>query len=462
MNNPQIVALGADSHFNYVRKVATGTDFTVREAASLADFLDLTRDNPTEVLIVEYPLAEIEADDLLTIVRETCAECMTIFRISSTSVTDVAQLIRLGAYWCIDQQTPENEVLRIVEQAIEEVDSRRSSREPRNQGWRRMLVGESPGMQEVARIIDLVAMRRCTVLISGETGTGKEMCARAIHAASDRAHKPMVALNCSAIPEHLLEAELFGHTRGAFTGAVNERAGRFEEADGGTIFLDEIGDMPFDLQAKLLRVLQEREVQRLGSSKTIKVNVRIIAATNVDLLEAVKQRRFREDLYYRLNVVGIRMPAMRERQGDIAVLTRHFVAKICGFEGIEKKEVYNETLARLAAYDWPGNVRQLENMVERAVVISGVRNFLVPSDFPLAAASIRPVVSQLRPDSISVPDHGIDFEQIVTVFERKLLDQALDKAKGNKSLAAGLLRMKRSTLISKLRAMDQFAAAAAA
>jgi transcriptional regulator with GAF, ATPase, and Fis domain len=284
------------------------------------------------------------------------------------------------------------------------------------------------------------------------------MCARAIHAASDRASKPMVALNCSAIPEHLLEAELFGHTRGAFTGAINDRAGRFEEADGGTLFLDEIGDMPFDLQAKLLRVLQEREVQRLGSSRTIKVNVRIIAASNLDLLDAVKQRRFREDLYYRLNVVPIKMPALRDRQGDIALLARHFVTKICGFEGMDAKEIYNETLAKLAGFDWPGNVRQLENMVERAVVISGLRNFLVPSDFPLSAGTLRPAAVQFRSDNVSVPDHGIDFTQVVTVFERKLLDQALDKAKGNKSLAAGLLRMKRSTLISKLRVMELMAA----
>jgi DNA-binding NtrC family response regulator len=458
MNNPQIVAFGAETHSDYVHRIVAGTDFTVRDARNIEDFMDLTRNNSCDVLLVEFPVTDMDGEDLLTIVRETCADCMTIFRVPSSSVADAVQLVRLGAYSCIDEQTPDSEVFEILDRAVGEVESRRSSRENGNQGWRRMLVGESPEMQDVARIIELVAMRRCTVLISGETGTGKEMCARAIHAASDRAGKPMVALNCSAIPEHLLEAELFGHTRGAFTGAINDRAGRFEEADGGTLFLDEIGDMPFDLQAKLLRVLQEREVQRLGSSKTIKVNVRIIAASNLDLLDAVKQRRFREDLYYRLNVVPIRMPALRDRQGDIALLTRHFVTKICGFEGMESKEIYNETLAKLAGFDWPGNVRQLENMVERAVVISGIRNFLVPSDFPLSSGTFRPAAVQFRPDNVSVPDHGIDFTQVVTVFERKLLDQALDKAKGNKSMAAGLLRMKRSTLISKLRVMELMAA----
>ena len=283
------------------------------------------------------------------------------------------------------------------------------------------------------------------------------MCARAIHAASDRAGKPMVALNCSAIPEHLLEAELFGHTRGAFTGAVADRAGRFEEADGGTLFLDEIGDMPFDLQAKLLRVLQEREVQRLGSSRTIKVNVRIIAASNVDLFEAVKERRFREDLYYRLNVVPMQMPALRDRPSDIGLLTRHFVSKICAFEGIEQKEIYNETLARLASFDWPGNVRQLENAVERAVAVSGTRPFLVPADFLLSTEAFRPARPQFRAETVSVPDSGIDFEVIMNVFEKKLLDQALEKSKGNKSMAADLLCMKRSTLVSKLRVFEMAA-----
>jgi transcriptional regulator with GAF, ATPase, and Fis domain len=215
--------------------------------------------------------------------------------------------------------------------------------------------------------------------------------------------------------------------------------------------------MPFDLQAKLLRVLQEREVQRLGSSKTIKVDVRIIAASNLDLLEAVKQRRFREDLYYRLNVVPITMPALRDRPGDVALLARHFVAKVCRVEGIEPKQIYNETLAKLASYDWPGNVRHLENMVERAVVISGVRNYLAPADFSLTPGTVRPAISQPVTDNFAVPDHGIDFTLIVSGFERKLLDQALEKAKGNKSQAADLLGMKRSTLVSKLRVLEMAA-----
>ena len=279
----------------------------------------------------------------------------------------------------------------MLAQARDEAVSRRAMKFE-GQPWRRLLVGQSAAMQDVVRTIELLACRRCTVLIAGETGTGKEVAARAIHLASDRAHKPFIALNCSAIPEHLLEAELFGHTKGAFTGAVNERAGRFEEADGGTLFLDEIGDMPYDLQAKLLRVLQEREVQRLGSSKTIQVNVRVIAASNLDLLERVSQRKFREDLYYRLNVVPLKMPSLADRRHDIMLLARHFVAKICRMEDIPVKEIYNETLDHLMSYAWPGNVRQLENLVERAVVISGIDSTWCPatSRFPRAALRLVP------------------------------------------------------------------------
>jgi DNA-binding NtrC family response regulator len=457
-NSVQIAVLGTSAHCDYFRRIATNIGSTVHTAEAISDAISLLRDNSCQILIAEQPLSDIESDELLAVVRETSVDCLTIFRIPSTNTADAVRLVHLGAYSCIDDTAPEAEASELLNRAMLEAISRRSSHTAQDQGWRRMLVGDSQEMQDVAKVIDLVALRRCTVLISGETGTGKEMCARAIHAASDRARKPMIALNCSAIPEHLLEAELFGHTRGAFTGAINDRMGRFEEANEGTLFLDEIGDMPFDLQAKLLRVLQEREVQRLGSSKTIKVNVRIIAASNLDLLDRVKQGRFREDLYYRLNVVPIKMPALRERPGDVALLARHFVTKVCELEGIQQKEIYNETLAGLASHDWPGNVRQLENVIERAVVISGTRNFLVPGDFALASGAVRPVAQKFCVDRVSLSDHGIDFTEIVTVFEKNLLDQALSKAKGNKTVAADLLRLKRSTLISKLRVMELAAA----
>ncbi len=457
-NSSQIVTLGTAALGDYVRGIAAHTDCAIHAAGSVWDTISLIRNQPCDILFAELPFDDIDSGELLSLIQENCPDCLTIFRIPSSRIADAVRLIRRGAYSCVDDETPDAEARETLDRALLEAHSRRSSRVAYGEGWRRMLVGESPEMRDVAAIIQMVAARRCTVLISGETGTGKEMCARAIHAASDRAGKPMVALNCSAIPEHLLEAELFGHTRGAFTGAINERAGRFEEADESTLFLDEIGDMPFDLQAKLLRVLQEREIPRLGSSKTIKVNVRIIAASNLDLLDRVRQGRFREDLYYRLNVVPIQMPALRERRGDIALLARHFVTRVCRLEGIELKEIYNETLAKLASYDWPGNVRQLENMIERAVIISGTRQFLVPGDFPLSNSAPGSMIQRMPPASVSVPDHGIDFTEVVTVFEKNLLDQALQKAKGNKTLAADLLGLKRSTLISKLRVLEQFAA----
>jgi len=304
---------------------------------------------------------------------------------------------------------------------------------------------------QVIELISLIGSRRSTVLIMGETGTGKEVVARAIHLASPRAAHAMVALNCAAIPKDLLEAELFGHVKGAFTGAAAARIGRFEQADSGTLFLDEIGDMPLDLQAKLLRVLQEREFQRVGSSETVKIDVRVIAATNVDLLERVQQGKFREDLYYRLHVVPMRIPPLRARPVDIPLLVGHFVRKICAHEGLPPKEVTPEALAHLGSYAWPGNVRQLENAVEMAVVLSADRKHLTVSDFPLAM-HIKDVAVELTNDQlVRLPEEGLDFEAVIGRIEFNLLEQALQKANGNKKIAADILRLKRTTLNAKLK-----------
>jgi transcriptional regulator with GAF, ATPase, and Fis domain len=261
----------------------------------------------------------------------------------------------------------------------------------------------------------------------------------------------MVAINCSALPENLLETELFGHVKGAFTGAIQTRVGRFEQAHKGSLFLDEIGDMPLELQAKLLRVLQDREIQRLGSSDTIKVDVRVIAATNVNLLDRVRQGKFREDLYYRLNVVPMDMPPLRKRESDIDLLVEHFVKKICQLEGIPVKKVTPDALDRLRPCPWPGNVRQLENAVEMAVAMSGQRETLFPSDFGLAPTGPTRVIPFETP---ALPHHSLeimDFETAVTCFERSMLEQALQKTAGNKTAAAELLGLKRTTLIMKLR-----------
>lgn len=320
------------------------------------------------------------------------------------------------------------------------------------EAWQCLMVGESSEMRQVSHVIRLVAARRSTVLITGETGTGKEVAARALHMASPRSREPWVAINCSALPENLLEAELFGHVRGAFTGALQSRVGRFEQAHKGTLFLDEIGDLPLDLQAKFLRVLQEREFQRLGSSDTVHVDIRVIAATNCDLAQRVAQGRFREDLYYRLNVVPLHMPPLRQRPGDIPVLAAHFAEKICRLEAISLKSLRADAIDRLVGHSWPGNVRQLENAVEMAIALSGERTMLVETDFPLAT----PLAQTALPPGttvVSVPDDGLDYERTLALIERSILEQALRKTGGNKKAAAGMLRLKRTTLSAKMRSL---------
>jgi DNA-binding NtrC family response regulator len=322
------------------------------------------------------------------------------------------------------------------------------------QDWNRLLIGESWEMRQVCRTIELVGPRRATVLITGESGTGKEIVARALHLAGPRGRGPWVAVNCTALPENLLEAELFGYVRGAFTGAMQGRVGRFEQAHGGTLFLDEIGDLPMELQSKLLRVLQEREFQRLGSSETIKADVRVVTATNCNLMERVERGLFREDLYYRLNVVAIPMPALRQRRGDIPMLAEHFVAKICGMEEIPLKSMLPAALERLCGYSWPGNVRQLENTIEASVALSGARDTLEAADFQLPQAKQVRSISMAGIPMIPVPDGGLDYEHTVAVIERSILAQALQKTGGNKKAAADMLNLKRTTLSAKMRTLE--------
>ncbi len=323
--------------------------------------------------------------------------------------------------------------------------------------WRRTLIGQSRAVQKVAEVVRLVGPRRCTVLITGETGTGKEVTARAIHMAGPRSASAFVALNCSAVPAALLESELFGHTRGAFTGATQLRVGRFEQAQGGTLFLDEIGDMPMDLQSKLLRVLQEREFQRLGSSETIRTDARVIAATNHDLRRLVAEGAFREDLYYRLNVVPLELPPLRAHMSDVRLLAEHFLVKICAEERIGLKRLSPDAWTALGAYDWPGNIRQLENVISSGVILSENRLYLDADDFPLPVAlpSRAAGLAIAGPgENFSLPEHGLDFTETVNAIERSLLSQALRKTGGNKKAAAQMLRLKRTTLSAKVRVLE--------
>jgi two-component system response regulator AtoC len=311
-------------------------------------------------------------------------------------------------------------------------------------------------MRDLFQLLETVAQSSATVLITGETGTGKELAAKAIHHNSARRAQRFVAINCSAIPETLLEAELFGHVRGAFTGAVATRQGRIEQAHKGSLFLDEIGTMSPALQAKLLRVLQEREVERVGDSHPIKVDVRVIAATNSDLTRMVAEGSFREDLFYRLNVIPVQLPPLRERREDIPVLVRHFVEQFCCEQAPPRTPptVAQEAMRRLMAYSWPGNVRQLENVVERAIALTPGRAQIELSDLP---ADVRQVQDAGEPLTW-FPEEGVDLEAHISAIELALIRQSLERTGGNKRRAAELLNIKRTTLVEKLKRLDKMPA----
>jgi transcriptional regulator with GAF, ATPase, and Fis domain len=290
------------------------------------------------------------------------------------------------------------------------------------------------------------------VLITGESGTGKEMVARAIHMASGRTGANLVAVNCAAIPENLVESELFGHVRGAFTGAANDRTGRFEQAHRGSIFLDEIGEVPLEMQPKLLRVLQEREISRVGSSTPIQVDARVIAASNIDLEQAAAEKLFRADLLYRLNVVPIVVPPLRDRKSDIPLLAEHFLEKVCTREGLGAKTLSGDAMRRLRDYDWPGNVRQLEHSIEMAITLSGERTRLYSGDIQLPASRIGLAARTFPVHAGAVaPNRELNLEKTVGRVEQLLIQEALQQYGGNKAKAASSLGIPRTTLLYKLR-----------
>jgi DNA-binding NtrC family response regulator len=427
-----------------------------RICRSISEAAQRMAQEPVDLLFANFPVLDGTASDLLSSMQGGPNRAPVFIRDPNPSIDDAVCLAKLGIEQLLGHDVEVGDVLHRIDLCLSELRGRRKalSAAPRPvAAWQRSLVGQGRSLEQVSQLIELVAERRCTVLITGETGTGKEVAARAIHAASPRSGAQFVAVNCSALPENLLESELFGHVKGAFTGAQQLRIGRFEQANHGTLFLDEVGDIPLDLQTKLLRVLQEREFERLGSSETIHVDVRIIAATNVDLRELVRQGHFRQDLYYRLNVVPIQMPSLRARVSDIPSLAHHFLGKICGDEGIAAKSVSHEAMKSLMSRDWPGNVRQLENAVEMAVALSGNRSVLELNDFPAPEeGSMRQDAAV--PQGISLPDHGLDFEQTVSQFERNILSQALRRTRGNKKQAAEMLRLKRTTLSAKVRILE--------
>jgi DNA-binding NtrC family response regulator len=365
------------------------------------------------------------------------------------TVKDAVDMIKLGAADFIAKPFQFDELMHVLNKALEQ---RRLSSE--NAYLHQQLderfglgsmVGKSAPMRSLFQLIETVAPTQTTILITGETGTGKEMVARAIHQTSTRHRGRFVAINVSAIPETLLDAELFGHAKGAFTGAVSQRAGRLEQADGGTLFLDEVGTMPMALQMKMLRVLQEREFERIGDNRTIKVDVRIVAATNADLAKMVKEGTFREDLYYRLNVIPVHLAPLRERVEDIPLLVQTFLKKFAGDREITLSQ---DGMRRLMAYAWPGNVRQLENAIERAIAMSGGRNQIDVADLP---ADLQSTAEDKTQPSMDLPEAGVDLPALVAEIEKDLITRALSRTDQNKGAAARLLGLKRTTLVEKLK-----------
>ena len=424
-------------------------------AANFPIAFDLLKTHPIRAVLVHLPIANLSASQVLRQIHDEGCRVPVVLYEPAGVVSRALELTQGGAFQYVSHPVKPEELCELLSVAIRHhnvLRESKSSATPPQANSRNLLVGSSGPMREVVEIIDLVANRRSTVLITGETGTGKEVAARALHVSSSRSASRMVAINCAALPDHLLEAELFGHTKGAFTGAINARVGLFEQAHRGTIFLDEIGEMPLSLQAKLLRVLQEREIQRIGSSEPLSIDVRVIAASNANLLEAVAARRFREDLYYRLNVVALRMPALRDRPADIPELAEHFLHKISENDPAWRKHLSPQALELFLKYSWPGNVRQLEHALESACALSGTRSILYPGDFDLPAEVQASEFGSLS--SLDVPESGINFEELMTGIERRLLERALAKSGGNKARAASMLHMKRTTLLSKFKSLE--------
>ena len=363
------------------------------------------------------------------------------------------EALRAGAYWYLEKPFEQDrlDVIRsLVDQAIEhgrlKSENQILQRQLRSRHKFDSIIGKSTSLGRTLAVVEKVADTESTVLITGESGTGKELVARALHYNSRRCERMLVTVNCGAIPEELLESELFGHVKGAFTNAIAHREGRFSVAHGGTIFLDEIGDMSPNLQVKLLRVLQERTFEPVGSSKTLKVDVRVIAATHQDLPKLIEDGRFREDLYYRLNVLPVEVPALRDRIDDLPLLLHHFLDIARQERSSRVQGVTDEAMQKLMDYHWPGNVRELENLTERLTVLVGEGEIDV-EDLP-AQVRAEPTIQGWAP---RVPSTGIDFNAVVGRFESDLIEQALDHTHWNKNRAAGLLGLNRTTLLEKIK-----------
>jgi DNA-binding NtrC family response regulator len=434
--------------------------YQVQQAENGEEALARLADFAFDLLITDLRLPGIDGTAVVDAAITRYPDIVAIVITGFGTVKDAVAAIKRGASDFVTKPFQIDELMRTVETAREQrrlkSDDASSRRPFDKRAGIDALVGRSPAMTQVFQMIETVAAASSTVLIVGETGTGKEVVARAIHQRGPRRANRFVVLNCSAIPESLQEAELFGHVRGAFTGAIANRPGRLEQAHRGTLFLDEIGTMGSALQMKLLRVLQEREFERLGDSHTIKVDVRVVAATNADLSQMVADGRFRQDLYYRLNVIPISLPPLRQRREDIPLLVQHFLGKYARTDADAEASpaVSQDGMRRLMAYHWPGNVRQLENTLERAAALGGGGSEI----------GVGVIVSEMESAGgpaltapIALPEDGIDLDALVAQVESELIHRSLERTGGNKGQAARLLGLKRTTLVEKLKRLNRTA-----
>jgi len=426
-----------------------------------------------DLVILDIRLPDMNGLDILSQAKQRGAEVTVIVVTAQATMTNAIEAMKRGAFNYLTKPFDLEAVRAVVHRAAaahretlrlrQELAKRYRlplAEEERGEGAGVVLVGRSAPMQEIFKTIGRVAQSDATVLIEGESGTGKELVARLIHFHSSRWRGPFVAINCSAIPRELLENELFGHERGSFTGALERRAGKFEAAAGGTLFFDEVGDMPQELQSKVLRVLQEREFVRLGGNEPVRADVRVIAATNQDLTQAVREKRFREDLYFRLRVVPIVVPPLRQRRADIPELCRHFLEKFEREMNLEPKKLSSAALAMLARYDWPGNVRELENCLLRAAVVSPGQT-IDAEDIALSSGQDRPLpgdsrleeLIRLRIKDLVRAGGGNLYHRAYALLEKPLLEAALEACGGNQTKAADMLGINRNTLRKKLSAL---------
>ena len=431
--------------------------FAVTQAGTGEEAVDRLGQFAFDIIITDLRLPGLDGRAVLDDALGRYPEIIAIVITGFGTVREAVEITRLGAEGFITKPFQFEELLHEISAAVEKRRLKAENAYLRAQLHERFgidgIIGKTKVMMQLYELLRTVAATASTVMISGETGTGKELAARAIHDASPRRSQRFVAINCSAIPETLLEAELFGHVRGAFTGAVANRVGRIEQAHRGTLFLDEVGTMSPALQSKLLRVLQAREYERVGDSNTVRADVRVIAATNSDLKRMVEDGTFREDLYYRLNVIPVRLPPLRERRADIPLLAQHFLQRL-GQDSPERGRVTlsQDAQQTLMAFEWPGNVRQLENVIERAFALSPGRTQLTALDLP---DEVRESATILSPTEVIFPDHGIEMDRLVNDFEHTLIRRALERTGGNKRLAADLLHVKRTTLIEKLKRLER-------